>query len=328
MNELPKIVHFRLKYTAKSFGPNINRLIRFPEEGPYFVSVEIGPLLDDELDSHAVRGDLSCIAEMHSEPTRRIAQWLEGPRRSVPKGFTEFAVEAYDRLSISVIRALKLLRWRVGFRGEPNPIKYLRSFEWSADGENWNPITPGIQLRMEAGFPTPKVTDEAIMKSVVDLWRGNISEPLSHELFQEAWGQHLENPRSAIVFGIAAAETGMKRLISELVPATEWIMKEIQSPPLTKMLEEYLPLLPTRVKVKSENLPPLPKDFLATIKKGVKLRNDIVHGQDVRLRPDSVREILGAINDVLYILDIYSGQLWAEQLLSIEMKIKWLNGAS
>jgi hypothetical protein len=148
---------------------------------------------------------------------------------------------------------------------------------------------------------------------------------LAQELFQEAWGQRDANPRSALVMGIAAAETGVKHLISTLVPAAAWLVENTQSPPLIRMLEEYLPLLPTRLRIKGKVLPP-PKWLIAEIKKGVNLRNKIVHGHKIELKSDALLEILKAVHDLLYLFDLYAGHEWAAQRLSVRMCSSLANG--
>jgi hypothetical protein len=56
----------------------------------------------------------------------------------------------------------------------------------------------------------------------------------------------------------------------------------------------------------------------------VGLRNDIVHGKEVHLERKSLREILDAIHDLLYIFDLYAGQLWAIRRVTGETTGAWL----
>jgi hypothetical protein len=147
---------------------------------------------------------------------------------------------------------------------------------------------------------------------------------LAHALFQEAWSQRKDNPKSSLVIGVAAAETGMKQLISKLVPSSGWLVQNTQSPPLVKMLEEYFPSLPTQLRIADVPPPPLPKSLISIIKKAVLLRNEIVHGHEVHLVSKSLREILNIIHDLLYIFDCYSGHLWAMKCISVETLKAWL----
>ena len=142
-----------------------------------------------------------------------------------------------------------------------------------------------------------------------------MDEPLAHELFQEAWSQQNNNSKSSLVIGIAAAETGVKHLVLESVPAASWLIENMRSPPMVRILREYLPRLPTRITIGSKVLAP-PDWLVEAIEKGVLLRNKIVHGQAVTLKLSTVREILEAVNDLLYYCDLLAGHVWAAHRLS------------
>ena len=144
-------------------------------------------------------------------------------------------------------------------------------------------------------------------------------EPLGHELFREAWELRTENPRSALVLGIAAAEVGFKQCVGTLVPDAKWLVDNVPSPLLERMLREYLPQLPARKTIKGRVLP-LPEGWLKILKKGVTIRNDIVHGNTATLTRDNLRDILETIRELLYLLDIYCGHVWAWDRLGGELQ--------
>ena len=102
-------------------------------------------------------------------------------------------------------------------------------------------------------------------------------EPLARQLFREAWSQIGINPRSALVIGVSAAEIGLKRLISALIPETDWLMQEISTPPVGKVLRKFLPTLQVRAKrVDGGPITP-PRELIRQIEKAVQHRNDVVH---------------------------------------------------
>ncbi len=84
----------------------------------------------------------------------------------------------------------------------------------------------------------------------------------------------------------------------------------VPSPPLVKMLQEYLPQLPVRCKIQGKVLPP-PDEILNTLRKAVTLRNRVAHASGMALKYDTVEEILLAVRDVLWLLDYYRGMKWA-----------------
>jgi hypothetical protein len=83
------------------------------------------------------------------------------------------------------------------------------------------------------------LTSSEDLKSLQELITSNIIAPLGHELFSEAWAQRMVNRRSSLVIGIAAAESGFKEFVGKLLPQANWLIQNIQSPPLVKMLVEF-----------------------------------------------------------------------------------------
>jgi hypothetical protein len=121
------------------------------------------------------------------------------------------------------------------------------------------------------------------LQSVQELTTMGSYEPLGHELFHEAWELRNDNPRSSLVIGLAAAETGFKQFSSNLIPEASWLIQNVPSPPLVKMLQNFLPQIPTKNKIYGKTLSP-PQDFLDILTKGNNLRNDIVHGKKIELK--------------------------------------------
>lgn len=317
------MVSFRLKYIANDIGFDADYSIQLQAEAHDAATIELHRVTDIEIDKRCKHGDLLCTAELRKEPTRKISQWLENPTEPLPVGFTEFADDAFDTLAAAIITILQLLRWRIGYRNARNPVRLFHSFMWSTDNVTWKLVPDSIHAEFDFGIPYYQRVPDEVIASLHDLWRNNIGEPLAHELFQEAWSQRQENPKSSLVIGVAAAETGMKQLISKLVPSSAWLVENTQSPPLAEMLEKYLPSLPTNVRITNELPPPLPKSIIEIIKKAVNLRNSIVHGKKVHLETKALREILNVIHDLLYIFDLYAGHLWALQCITGETRMAW-----
>jgi hypothetical protein len=165
---------------------------------------------------------------------------------------------------------------------------------------------------------------EAIWLSATELVSAGEREPLGHQLFHEAWSQRRDLPRSSLLIGVTAAEVGFKSLIGELVPHAEWLALHAPTPPLIEMLTDYLPKLPVKIRINNA-APFIPKTILDSLKKGIKLRNETAHaGKGVK--PDSLDEILRAVRDLLYLLDLYGGHSWALREISHATR-ELINGA-
>lgn len=144
---------------------------------------------------------------------------------------------------------------------------------------------------------------------------GELDEPLGHELLREAWTNRETNFRSAVVLAVAAAEVGFKQFASKTFPDAAWILENLQSPPLVRMLELF-PWPKLKLQINGKDLT-VPDSIIDGLKKAVTLRNSIVHGGPVKLTLDTVESVLFSVRDLLYFLDALSGpKKWAFDHLS------------
>jgi len=150
------------------------------------------------------------------------------------------------------------------------------------------------------------------------------NEPLGHELFLEAWELRSNNPRSALIIGMSAAEVGLKQCIGKLVPDAGWLANNVPTPPLDKLLSNYLPMLPAKLKIEGRVLKPS-KMIRSAIRKGIEARNASVHiGTEPPKLPE-LKELLLAIRDLLYLLDFYCGFEWALDQIRDEVRQEMVN---
>jgi hypothetical protein len=74
------------------------------------------------------------------------------------------------------------------------------------------------------------------------VWKSESEESLAHELFREAGSLIHSAPRSALLMLATALEAGVKKYISEREPVTHWLLTETQSPPILKVLRDFVPV--------------------------------------------------------------------------------------
>ena len=237
------------------------------------------------------------------------------------KALDEFLVPLRKLMESSI----SILRWRVGdSQGRADAFCNWRAFV-SSDEEHWLQVALGRSalLFLHVGFKPAPATPE-LERDVVRLTNEVGDEPLAHKLFREGWNLRETNARSSLVIGVAAAEVGVKKLIGSLVPETQWLMEEIQSPPLDKLLQKYLPTLRVKAKFDGKKILP-PRILINTLTKAVKCRNKIVHTGQEPPTMKELHEILWAINDLLWICDAYSGQRWVSENISPEVQDAWEN---
>jgi hypothetical protein len=209
-------------------------------------------------------------------------------------------------------RTVLTLRWRLSGRGSHQPFS-SRGFHWSRSGEFWHPAPPDITVKVTM-FPPLQISQGAA-DEVADVVRSGHSEPLHHALFREAWYQRRANPRSALIIGMAAAEIAAKHCIGSLVADAQWLATNLPTPPLVRILTEYMPTLPAKQTFNGQVKSP-PKTMLESLKKGVTVRNSVTHAGATAPGATSVDEILTAVRDVLWLVDYYSGAAWAVDYLS------------
>lgn len=251
---------------------------------------------------------ISAVTE-HKLNSKREKQFAE-INSTLSNSLKEFVAPILAGLFDILIRTIRGYRWRLRSESATNPIKYWNFNFYSTDGITWKqfPIEPTLAFTW--GLPVKQEYSSAEFKSIGELLSTNQPEPLGHDLLHEAWELRKTNPRSSLVIGMAAVETGFKQFATTLAPEASWLIENVTSPPLVKMLEEYLPLMNTKHNIYGHTLPP-PKPLMEILKKGVQLRNGIVHGKYIILKTETVEEILNAIRDLLYLLDFYNGHHWA-----------------
>jgi hypothetical protein len=182
----------------------------------------------------------------HVTPDGTIRDGWVVPRSWLPQAFQSFTDQVDNELTDYARRSVLVLRWRIGASGPHNPFGGLPK-AWSFDGDTWHSL-PSDYFAFVSWMGSRRDISEIVIEQVRNLILAGKTEPIGHELFREAYEQARSNPRSALVIGIAAVETGFKDCVSTLVPDADWLVQNLPSPPLNRMLLEYLPQLPVKAK--------------------------------------------------------------------------------
>ncbi len=236
--------------------------------------------------------------------------------KNLPDPFKKYYEEIFNQLISNLNRILKILRWRYSLSGPPAPFSLI-SYEFSMDGNEWIPL-PETEMGWGREIFLAKIPKDATSE-IQSIINDDVNEPTSQVLLREAIELKYRNPRSSLVIGIAALEVSLKELISNLIPESQWLVENVQSPPLDRILNQYLPKLPVKNKISGNVLPP-PKKLMKTITQGIQYRNKIVHVGKDEFSPEFLEELLFAIEDVLGLLDYYAGFNWALEHIRPEIK--------
>jgi hypothetical protein len=203
---------------------------------------------------------------------------------------------------------LGLARWRLGVFGAHRLIRYSEGAEWTLDGHAWKRVPNRLVVHSYSELHATEY-DEQTFAEIRTLLLSGHEEPIGHELLREAWNLKSLSPRSALTLGIVALEVGVKAFVAKLVPNTEWLCFEMPSPPVVKILEEYLPKLPVRLTI--GNTVFVPEKILKNLKKAVFERNVASHKGAPVANVERLADILIDIQMTLYLLDYYAGHSWA-----------------
>lgn len=313
--------------------------LTFATDDQQGTSVTIRPLTIDEKQN--LKGNfLVCTAFTEEEPSsdvhimfERLANNLmpeenqekEGRARKqllrsldlFPMQFQEFASAVHHRLAQSIQLTARVIRWRWAIKTSHKPIHSTWGVSWSFEGQDWRrmPYTMSGDLELDFSFTvSAKAHDE--MERLI---KAGEDESLGHELFLEAWELRSNNPRSALIIGMSAAEVGLKQCIGKLVPDAEWLANNVPTPPLDRLLSNYLPMLPAKRKIEGKVLKPS-KMIRSAIRKGIEARNASVHVGTEPPQRLELKELLLAIRDLLHLLDFYCGFEWALEQIRDEVR--------
>jgi len=244
------------------------------------------------------------------------------PRRCLcPEYILELIQRAEGELALRVDRFLKLLRWRQGIDAPGEIVKH-RSLYWRV-GEGDYPCAP-LDGEHSREFEVPAIFGihwaQHHKNDLDELWSaGDQAEPLGHALLREAAMLSSDSPRSAILIMTAALETAAKMHISHVAPDTSWLMEEVASPPMFKILRDYIP----KLHISQGRNMDFWKEIKPLIKKSQKLieiRNKVAHTGHIPEEAGQIQDYLVVVSDLLYVLDVLAGHEWAKSLVSYPLR--------
>jgi hypothetical protein len=235
------------------------------------------------------------------------------PLSLMPDYYQDFQHSITEQLRAAARDGFRLLRWRLNMDGYRSSF-LSRGLQYSRDNDKWIMAPHTLALSLSVGPPRPVMSDEIRMKIRSDL-EALVStgkkEPICYELFYEAWNQCRDNPRSSLVIGIAALEAALKQCITQSCPNTEWLLMNMQSPSVERMLRGFASIFRTITpKVNGEKVI-IPASIIAVVVKGVNMRNRIVHGHDQEVDARDLHELLLTVHDLMRIFDTLCGERWA-----------------
>jgi hypothetical protein len=234
-----------------------------------------------------------------------------------PGYFVEFVKDLETEMMETVKGTFNYLRWtNLGIPQEIH-ISY-RSFTFSMNGTEWFPVpSRGLGVSVGEAF-TPLIKIEKDNVAVIrDLIINDVQEPISYSLLREALVLKHSNPRASFIIAISAIEIAVKSLIAKILPQSEWLLENIPSPPIFKIMKEYFPLLPSNGTTDGSPFI-IPKAMLKKLQKWIETRNLVVHKGSDAIVGDELSNMLLCIKDMLHIIDFNCGHIWAVKFIRKE----------
>jgi hypothetical protein len=230
---------------------------------------------------------------------------------ALPNSLQKLIEKAYSTIFTSIDRVIGALCWRTG-QAVPTYDYQLGRMEWSLDGQEWR----HSPVDFVAWMGRPPFVSGLARPDINEILLSQDAPPFARELLREAWLEENKNPRSALVIGVAALETGAKDLIISLVPQAEWLIRNLPSPPVFRMLGEYLPELRAnnpRVLCPSQ-------EIVQEVRKWINRRNELSHGKAADISVEELAKFLLLVSDLLYAGDYARGFDWALELIQPETR--------
>jgi len=135
-----------------------------------------------------------------------------------------------------------------------------------------NALIGGSIREMTSSYPVDRKVTESDLSTAVELFSKGLADPV--QLFLEVDAMKGEMRKSAVVMLCTCAEWAVKQRITKEHPDTAWLLQELQSPPIGKMLRRF-DLLGALVGAR------ISEQDVKQIEAAFDARNSIVHGKKV-----------------------------------------------
>lgn len=236
-----------------------------------------------------------------------------------PAGMRDLCIKSAEGLAGRLREFFGLLRWRLHDHISAGAQISPGKLEWSVDGTLWRRVRMPLEVSFQV-LPQIRLGPE-VHDSLNDLVDTNTKEPLGRDIWHVA--VHTD-ARTAVILAVTAVEVEVKRLISEVVPESEWLVANLPSPPIVRLIKTYLP---TIIDIPLNRVPS--SRLMRAMGDAVGLRNSFVHGgfeatggwaSASNLSAKDVEEILDVSSDLLWLFDLYRGRDWAIGYMSEETR--------
>ncbi|WP_298261674.1 hypothetical protein [Bradyrhizobium sp.] len=226
---------------------------------------------------------------------------------------------AREMLLQRAYRLVRLLRWQQNLDGPHWVFDGDPALYWNVGGSSYQIVGRRGQERVGAS-PAGIEWNELDRADLDSVWNeASSEESVAHELLREAKVLREHSPRSAFLIATSALEVGVKAYVAHLSPDTSWLLSELPSPPIHKILRAYIPELHQHRGTPIDYWGKL-KPWFKRVESGAITRNKLVHTGAIQIEPKDLTAYLQDVSDLLYLFDILRGHEWAKHNVSSAMR--------
>ena len=301
---------FRSRYIVRHFGlQQTPDTLEVEKTDPPRLKLSLRPIKEEELKQFYEKDDWVAFVFTEETVSEKVAAQFEKEEGEPTSAVKDVSTRVGSRANSFLNEFLRIVRWRNGVYGHHQLIRCAEEgLRWSQDGTTWRPVRGFIIGSLSLELLAVRYKTQ-LFDQITGMVLAEDYEPVGHELLREAWNLRDNSPRSALMLGVSALEVGVKAFVSKLVPSSEWLCFEMPAPPVVKMLQEYLPSLPVKLKINDKVF--IPRKIIESLKKAVADRNRVAHKGMTVVNDESLADILMNVQMALYFLDYYAGHPWA-----------------
>ena len=109
--------------------------------------------------------------------------------------------------------------------------------------------------------------------------------------------------RAAFIMAVTSLEVAVKQFISIKKPDCVWLIENIPSPPIEKIIGDYFPLIDPTYQLNDNTI--------KSIKNIVQARNAVIHRGVFTLDSQGLMNHIQTIGDLLHTIDTFLGYNWS-----------------
>lgn len=258
----------------------------------------------------------NCVTRAISVTDLTINNGPDYPLSMYPQKLETYLSQEAEKSSSRLKSFISTLRWRFNIDTSINPYSLINSYCSKNEDTDWRVIN-NLECRVKCAKDNSIPINHAFSEDILELSLAEDGEPTGHELLREAKAISNVSERASLIMGIASVEVRLKDLISARSPSSEWLIKSIPSPPVAKIISNYLPELFDDYK--DVILAFKKTKHFRLIAKQIENRNTTSHIGAKAPQGFIVYELLDSVEQFLWFCDFLSGFEWAKEYFDEEV---------